>query len=258
MDRREHYRVAPLAADQRLHASLQADGGEAFEVEIVDLTRNGIAVRVKSCEESALEPRQAISLHLCDDRGSDIPDIPCEVRSIVRTPGFARYGLRFRTDRSLEEILPPHLLPRFNQRVARRIEPLEPVAVELERSDGRRVSGRVRDLSWSGLGVAVPAGLEDAAVDRVQMVAVRFRLAGISQAFCLKGYVQRDLLVDSSVCYGIRFDAEASEDFAAQQAALKRYVAQCFVRGKQAQGAASGAPEAEPGPEAESRSQGEG
>ena len=242
MERREHYRVAPFPGDRRLHASLEAEGGEAFEVEIVDLTRKGIAVRVKSCEESALEPRQAISLHLCDDRGFDIPDIPCEVRSIVRTPGFERYGLRFRTD-SLEEIVPSHLLPRFNRRVARRIKPMESVEVELERPDGRRVSGQIRDLSWSGLGMAVPALLEDSEIDRAQRVEVRFRLPGISQSFRIQGHVERDLLVDSSVCYGIRFDAHASDDFAAQQSALKRYVACCFARRKQARRAASDDPE---------------
>lgn len=229
VERRECYRVDAAETDNYLRLWLHADGVGRIEAEIVDLSHKGVGLRLAPDLAPSLGERQEVQLQFHDLEGEPIPVISARLRSVVRTQGGVRYGLDFRPTQNLAEDLPGHLLVLFNRRAARRIAPPEPVAVEVEPAgDGARM-GRLRDISWSGAGVDLPAR---ASPERLGRVTLRFRLPGIEPSFALVGHIQHDLLVDDVVRIGVHFDARASERFPVQQAALKRYVATCYLERK--------------------------
>ena len=234
VDRRELYRVDLREDERGLSVAVETAQGHKIEAQLVDLSRKGLALRIPADRAPDVAAREQLWLHFRDPGDRPIAPLRAMVRSVIGTPGFVRYGLRFDPDQDLSQVLPEDLLPRFNQRVARRIRPREEIAIELRPGDdGRAVVGRVRDLSWSGLGASIPAQAHASPLDGARDVELRFELPGIRRPLCLRGRIQRDLLIDDRVCYGIRFDPVLSEDFVGQQNAIKRYVARCFIEHKQ-------------------------
>jgi len=232
VDRRQCYRV-PCGPEEDLYATLELEAGEPVRAEIVTISGRGVGLRLRSQGPAEIVPDQRVRIRFLDQSDPAVAlDLAATVRSVISTPGSCLFGLVFDPDENLADRLPARLLPRFNRRAARRVRPLEPVAVELAREDGKSVLGTVRDISWHGVGVIVPAHSHHSPLDRLAHVDVRFQLPGIERALCLNGRIQNERLVDSYICYGIQFEPEGTWDYGAQQTALKRYVARCFIARK--------------------------
>ena len=226
VERRACERVVPPELDNDLRVRLDGPDGDRVEAEIVDLSYSGVGLRLPAALAPAVERRGEVPLYFEDLRGGVIPPIVARLRSSVQTATTVRLGMDFAPMQDLSRDLPAHLLALFNRRAARRIAPRDPVVVELE-PDGEPTSiASLRDISWTGAGVELPV---TASLERLQGVELRFDLPGVERRFRLRGDVQYDLLVDDVVRLGIHFDPKASEDFAAQQASLKRYVATCHL-----------------------------
>jgi hypothetical protein len=148
---------------------------------------------------------------------------------VIATPGYVRVGIRFCSFDDLTAHLPGHLLPLFNRRVARRVRPEGSIVIELRPRSAAPVPGLLRDISWSGMNVAVDARADTLVLEREERIGLHFVLPRERAPLELVGQVQRGLLVDTEVRYGIRFDEEATPDFKRQQLSLKRYVARRYL-----------------------------
>jgi len=246
MERREHYRVPFDQERSPLHVEIEARPGVRVPAQIADLTRKGIGLRVTREHGLAVAPEQDVKLHFIEGKEPIGIYVHARIRSVVITPNGWRYGLRFDPKDDVASRLPQRFAPRFNRRVARRTKPMHTISVELIREDGYAISGILRNVSWSGMSVAIPAQLGASPFDRSNEVEARFKLPGISRAFRLVGELKRNLMQDAMLCYGIHFAPERTHEYKSQQAALKRYVAQCFVDAKAAQQHESEADEKEP------------
>jgi len=223
------YRVELPRTDPELAVALEVVAGTRIDAELADLSRNGAGLRIASERAPHVVPSQNVILHFSDRRTGHYVPIAGHMRSVIVTPTACRYGVRFGLTENLEARLPGHWLPRFNQRVARRIRPNSLVEIYLGRADGKMVQGILRDISWSGMSVMIPARDVSSSLDRLEEVEIRFRLPNVNRDFYLIGRIQRDLLIDDTVCYGISFDPLSTQDFKSQQANLRRYVARCRI-----------------------------
>ena len=228
-DRREVYRVEYQAEAYGLVVTLETGIATPVEAEIIDLSRRGAALRLP--ERQAPELLSGADVLLTFRHGASGDPIPIggQVRSVIATPGYVRIGVRFCSFDELTAHLPGHMLPLFNRRVARRVRPEAPIVIELRPRGAAAVPGVLRDISWSGMNVAVDAHADTLVLEREARIGLHFVLPRERAPLELVGQVQRGLLVDAEVRYGIRFDEEATPDFKRQQLSLKRYVARRYL-----------------------------
>jgi hypothetical protein len=228
-DRREVYRVEYQAESYGLAVTLETGIAAPIEAEIVDLSRRGAALRLVDRQAPELRPGADVLLTFRHGAGGDPIPIGGQVRSVIATPGYVRVGIRFCSFDDLTAHLPGHLLPLFNRRVARRVRPEGSIVIELRPRSAAPVPGLLRDISWSGMNVAVDARADTLVLEREERIGLHFVLPRERAPLELVGQVQRGLLVDTEVRYGIRFDEEATPDFKRQQLSLKRYVARRYL-----------------------------
>jgi hypothetical protein len=228
-DRREVYRVDDKPNAYGLAVTLETGHSKPVDAEIVDLSRRGAALRLVDRHAPTLLPGGDVLLTFTHGVGGDPIPIGGQVRSVIATPGYVRIGVRFCSFEDLTAHLPGHLLPLFNRRVARRVRPETPIAVDLRPREAAAVPGLIRDISWSGMSVAVDARADTLVLEREARIDLHFVLPRERAPLELVGQVQRGLLIDTEVCYGIRFDEEATADFKRQQLSLKRYVARRYL-----------------------------
>ncbi len=234
MERRESYRVKFDVEQHDLQISLSLPGrADRIECELVDLTRHGVGVRIAAGRAPPISADERVRLHFTGEDAGELPAIAATVRSVISTPSYFRYGLRFEACTELREVLPERLLPRFNQRVARRVRPPSALRVELYHTGSERISAVIRDISWSGMSVLVPIRAEYEGLSLHKLIELRFSLPGTRQPLQLIGEIQRDLMIDELICYGIRFDAQRTSEFPRQQNVLKRYIARCYLDAKE-------------------------
>jgi hypothetical protein len=228
-ERREVYRVEYQAESYGLAVTLETGVAAPVEAEIVDLSRRGAGLRLPERQAPELVPGADVLLTFRHGATGDPIPIGGQVRSVIATPGYVRIGVRFCSFDDLTAHLPGHLLPLFNRRVARRVRPEGPIVIELRPRDAATVPGLLRDISWSGMSVAVDARADTLVLEREARIGLHFVLPRERAPLELIGEVQRGLLVDAEVRYGIRFDEQATPDFKRQQLSLKRYVARRYL-----------------------------
>jgi len=228
MERRQSYRVKVEDHDQ-ISVSLEFLGRARIEGELVDLNRRGAGVRIAADRAPHTERDRDVAVHFMEAQAGALPPISAHIRSIIFTPGYCRYGLRFDPHLDLSRCLPVHLLAYFNQRIARRVRPTAPLTVELRNDDGQTLEGIVRDLSWSGMSVTIAASCGERALLRGDGVELQLLLPTHKAPIQLAGVISRDLLVDDRISYGIHFDPRRTPEFAKQQTRLKRYLAHCHL-----------------------------
>ena len=228
-ERREVYRVDENIDKYGLAVTLETGLAAPIEAEIVDLSRRGAALRLPEQQASAFASGVDVLLSFTHGGSSDPIPIGGQVRSVIATPGYIRLGIRFCSFEDLTAHLPGHLLPLFNRRVARRVRPDGVILVELRPRDAAPVSSVLRDISWSGMSVAVDARADTVVLERESRIGLHFALPRERAPLELIGQVQRGLLIDAEVCYGIRFDEAGTPHFERQQLSLKRYVARRYL-----------------------------
>lgn len=228
-ERREVYRVEYQAETYGLAVTLETDLAAPIAAEIVDLSSRGAGLRLPESQATELRPGADVLLTFRHGAAGDPIPIGGQVRSLVATPGHVRIGIRFRSFDDLTARLPGHLLPLFNRRMARRVRPEEPITIALRPYGAPSVPGLLRDISWSGMNVAVDARADRLVLEREARIGLHFALPRERAPLDLVGEVQRALLIDAEVRYGIRFDEQSTPHFKRQQLSLRRYVARRYL-----------------------------
>jgi len=161
------------------------------------------------------------------------------VRRIREAPGARLYGIEFDWD-CVAIASHWHALDRFishsrdalryssarrmaERRAAQRARPdnVDAIEVELVGMDQRAAPARLRDLSSTGIGVAV-AALQDPEFQHDEAMTVRLRLPLAEIGIVAR--VRRGQLVDTEVRYGLEFDSERTPNFSETQQQILDFV----------------------------------
>lgn len=202
--------------------ALIGERGEASG-EVIDLRRSGGMIRIPSAQDPIFFIGESVSFTIDTKAGKG--QARATVRSRTELDGFRRFGLSFEAS-TLGLELSGVLIRHFDQLRRHRVQPQKAVRVDLKvRGQDTRTTGRMRNVSTSGIAVVIDAEVERV-LARIVDVDVEFRLPGSNQAlvFCSAirhRHQQEDI---GGVCIGLSFDAGKSPAFAAQQRVIADYI----------------------------------
>ena len=202
--------------------SLTGESGEASG-EVMDLRLSGGTVRIPIAQDPSFFIGESVGFTIDTKAGKG--QARATVRSRTELDGFRRFGLSLEAS-TLGLELSGVLIRHFEQLRRHRVQPQKAVRVDLKaRKQDIRTTGRMRNVSTSGIAVVIDAEIERVFA-RIVDVDVEFRLPGNNQAlvFCSAirhRHQQEDI---DGVCLGLSFDAGKSPAFAAQQRVIADYI----------------------------------
>ena len=141
--------------------------------------------------------------------------------------------------------LPSCIYTLFNRRSAYRVSPSyrgKPhIRIRSLTPDvpSREADAQVKDISVSGIGLLLALDTESKFGD-FGSIALELSIPGTEQPVKLIGNIRNRRLQDDQLVYGIEFDPEKTEDFAAQQEIVRRYVQELLQAEIQNSGNANG------------------
>lgn len=222
-ERRFAYRVS-LEADEAIRARISGDACQSVG-EITDLSLTGATVRIGLEEDAHFAVSENVTVSLDPKRMRSV-QVLAIVRSRTELDGFRNFGLAFPNPSILRARLSAGLLRLFNERHSFRVEPTEQDRVDVEISGkGYLATGHMRDVSADGLAVVIDLEAERI-LSNVVHVNVQFQLPGQDRPVAFQAEIRNryELVGDETVCVGLRFDPEASSNFASQQRSVTDYV----------------------------------
>ena len=156
-ERRLNYRDSP-SGDTGIRVEVSGERGQASG-HVKDLSLYGAAIQfgVEQTTPFVSSERVTLVFHFQEERSVQVEAV---VRTQTEMDGFWQLGFVFIAPSAIRAKLPAGLLRSFNERAAFRVEPDVAVPVELQiPSLGCQASGRMRDISFDGLGVVTDAGI---------------------------------------------------------------------------------------------------
>ena len=222
-ERRFAYRVLP-EADEVIRATVSSDVCQSTG-EVVDLSLKGATVRIALEEDPTFYLSEKVTLTLNSKRMQSVQFL-ATVQSRTEWDGFRRFGLVFPNPSILRARLGVGLLRMFNERHSFRVEPSaqERVGVKIS-GKGFLATGHIRDVSADGVAAVIDLEAERR-LSNIVHVNVEFKLPGQDRSVTFQAAVRNRyrLACYETVCIGLRFDPEASPDFASQQRCVADYV----------------------------------
>ena len=208
--------LAHPVADSELRV-LNADGVE-------------LLFEVSSCPDLAIG--QVVDLRVSGDGLPDVLTVSSVVHQRVEGEGDRRFDFRFLDPAGFKSALPDELRQVIEHRHAYRMppEPSSPVDVAVHApSLSIRAQAWLVDISTSGIGIAVTAGVE-AELREMTKLELSFRLPPSHELIKIIGRVRHRRLASDGIRYGIAFDEGLTEDFPACLTLVQE-----FIRSRQAQ-----------------------
>ena len=181
--KRRHYRVTGNDLNG-ISVSLKI-AGQSKPVQLIDISSAGAALAFIGAEKAQVASLFGTTLRppeveiLANQLGETIR-LSCRVAHLQQVAAGVICGVAFLREIDDSFNLDQALLRVFNRRGAVRVEPdpQTPVTIQIHSPDGHPLcSGLLRDLSLTGLGIAV-APVDMALLPRDSSVALRFALAG--------------------------------------------------------------------------------
>ena len=218
--KRSHYRLRQGAGAMRV--TLCAAEG-SIEGEVLNLSVQGSGGRFPRSGMPQVTPGERVRLEFRTLLLIEPLVAEAFVRRIETVGGELLVGFEFSDPRAMLRDVPFVLRPRFNRRRHLRVQVDEPVAVELEAAE-LALQGRLRQISVGGAAVSVP--LEVAGrLARGDQIAMRLRLPGQGAALCLSALVRGLWRDGDGLGCSVRFDPTGTENYTAQRAAIRAFVA---------------------------------
>lgn len=204
----------------------------AAESELKVLNADGVELvfDVAACPDLAIG--QVVDLRVGQDVLPDVLLVSAVVHQRVEGEGSRRFDFRFLDPVGFKSSLPDELRRVIEHRHAYRMppEPSSPVDVAIHApSLSLRAQSWLVDISTSGIGIAVTAGVE-AELREMTKLELSFRLPPSHELITVVGRVRHRRLASDGIRYGIEFDEALTEDFPACLALVQE-----FIRSRQAQ-----------------------
>lgn len=232
---RKDLRNAERAIPEELvQLAIKLASGATFFADVLEINGQGADLRFARESAPSLPLGQHATLAFRSPRFQKPVEIKAVAFSRIESEAARGYGFRFERTPELEATL-QSIFSLVNQRHAHRVRPrmTESIAVILGFAPGEEASvpragvrsakGLLRDISLSGLGLAVPAEVEISFAN-VEIVSVAPQLPGASGSLPLVGWIRNRRFDERQVTYGIEFDAERSEDYDARHKEIVEYV----------------------------------
>ena len=221
--RSDAYRVAPTG-DEAIRATVSGKSAQAVG-DVLDLNLEGARVLIVLDHNPTFAVREKVTLTLAS-KGKKSVQVEAIVQAREELDGFRRFGFSFSNPTTLRAQLDAGLLRLFNERQSFRVAPSAkvPVAVQLK-SATFQATGRMRDISADGMGVALD-GDSDKSLSDVLEVSVEFLLPGQQRPVALQAWIRKRVSLDDQdvTCYGLAWDPTGSSDFAVQRDQVTDYV----------------------------------
>ena len=225
--------------DEYIPFKLSSDGGRRAVGRMRDISVAGASLELPLQADPGFVKNESvqIALQLHDARRSF--ELAGKVRRVLTTRHHIVYGIEFdvthptareKQHRALERLMAEITLVEQNdpgarlvaeRRAAKRAKPGHELSLSIElRGRGeRRACSVLRDISFTGMGVIVPAADDpEFAPDEEMELTLQLPYDSVD----LTARIRRGLLVDTQVCYGLEFDTTPSDDASAM--ALRTFV----------------------------------
>jgi hypothetical protein len=196
---------------------------------VIDITAEGVAVRIPSAAGLALREGEGVVLTFAGSRFPLPITTPGVVKYHLPEGPTDRFGLEFADKASLEKALGGqslHFL--FNRRKSFRVAPeKEPsIAVTLRRlGEEKRTVARLVDISEGGLSVSVGRESDPGYADR-ESLEVSLLLPVRDGDIRLRATLRHRRIVGGRIRFGMEIDVERTEDWKRQLGAIREFVAQ--------------------------------
>jgi hypothetical protein len=218
--KRSQYRVRQDAGAMRV--TLHAAAG-SIEGEVLNLSVQGSGGRFAERDMPQVTPGERVRLEFSTLLLIEPLVAEAVVRRIDTVGGELLIGFEFTDPQGVLRDVPYVLRPRFNRRRYLRVQIDEPLAVQISAA-GLALEGWLRQISVGGAAVSVP--LEVAGrLARGDQIEMRLRLPGQSAALCLSALVRGLWRDGDGLGCSLRFDPTGTENYAAQRAAIRAFVA---------------------------------
>ena len=227
-DRRNGNKPEPVG-DVRLSIILAGDELLPCDIEYVDKEGGSLSFP----EESHLYLSRRVRLKLSTDNRSTELTIDAIILESRAVKGRRVCQFRFADVVDFEATLGPGAFGRFNRRRAFRVVPGARDNIEIELTWGEKgSSGRLADISVTGMGIGITvdgitvdlAPEVGGALVPLDRLTLSFRLPGCDTRMRIMGIVRNRNLKSKSICYGIDFEWDQSDESQQQAEAVRGYV----------------------------------
>ena len=216
------YRDSP-SGDPAIRAEVSGERGQASG-HVKDLSLQGAAIQfsVEQTTPFGSSERVTLVFYLQQERSVQVEAI---VRTQTEMDGFWQFGFVFVAPSAIRAKLPAGLLRSFNERAAFRVEPSVTAPVEMQiPSLGFQASGRMRDISFDGLGVVTDGGTGNRLVPGLE-VGVEFTLPGQERPLVCDALIcNRRALNKGALLIGLRLEWKGSSEAASRRRNVTDYV----------------------------------
>jgi c-di-GMP-binding flagellar brake protein YcgR len=226
-ERRQLYRMT-LGEENQVEVALWTDSGDGLVGEAVDISAQGVAIRVLRSVAPVLSLGESVAFPFTPRNQTE----PVALRATVRSRNLMgkhwRYGFRFQLKNMVNMRFAEEFYGLFNRRNAFRVKPLpaEPIPVtiaSLEASAPPIVTSQLNDVSATGLSVLLSSSTNPSLTD-VGALSMTLRPPTSTRSLKLAGRIRHRTLHGSNVCYGLQFDAEYTGQFEQDHEDLVDYI----------------------------------
>ncbi len=228
-NRRASYRVTPDSADE-MAVTLQTLSGQHSAAEVIDINVDGAGTRFASDEAIALGIGERVKLSLSSSRFSAPVELEATVVGKKERESERDYSFHFQGQGKIDTEFPQEFYEMFNRRGAyRAVEPENenPIDVGLRIPDsaGIRSVGiaRLMNISATGMGALAEPDTDQVMGDN-QFVELSLGLPPNMTAINLGAWIHNREVQEQGIYYGLKFDAQRSQDFLAMEEEIVDYV----------------------------------
>jgi len=193
---------------------------------VADLSIGGMAVLFDGSLDPVYRVGEKVDLEItCPSLEAPLV-LPALVHHRIDGQEGRRYGFKFDDWSRVRSVLPAQLVASFNRRGDWRFEadPENPVAVKVE-GEGKSFTLKafLRDLSSGGLSFRA-APFAEMALAKSPKILVSFHLPGTGELLTFRAVICHRELTSDSICYGVRFHEEETEDFEEKQKSIVTFM----------------------------------
>ena len=227
-DKRDRNKPEPVG-DLRLSIILEGDELLPCDIEYIDKEGGSLSFS----EESHLYLSKRVRFKFSMDSRSKELIVDAIILESRAVEGRRVCQFRFADVVDLESALGPGALSRFNRRRAFRVVPGAREKIEIELTWGEAgSSGRLADISVTGMGIGITGdGITvdldpevGGTLEPLDRLTLSFQLPGCDARLRMLGIVRNRNLKSKSICYGIDFEWDQTDDSQQQAEAVRGYV----------------------------------
>jgi len=224
-EQRKQYRVTARDAAEVSVAVLHPQDGRTSG-QASDLSIGGMGILFDPALAPIYKVGENVQLEVTCPPLEEPLVLPALVHHRMEGDAGRKYGFKFADWNQVRSTLPAQLASYFNRRRDWRFEPdpENPVAVKVEGEEKSfMVKALLRDLSGGGLSFRA-APFAEIALSKVPRILVSFHLPRTRDLLTFCAVICHRELTSDSICYGVRFREEETEDFQEQQESITTFM----------------------------------